>query len=123
MKRKWFKEQKNKIQVKPFENFHLFCVVYYKILQMIRVSTTNDAKDTFMMDENEIENSVSERHSIMIQIIMSQKKAKSKVITESKRPLFWLGFEAINWISREKDYSINNTKFLSELIKKGMKIE
>ena len=55
---------------------------------MATESTTNIAKDTYMIDENEMDNTVSQKHSTMAQVTMSQKKAKGKLFSETKCPPF-----------------------------------
>ena len=59
----------------------------------------------------------------MAQVTISQKKAKGKMVVEPKRPPFWLGFQAMNWTNRSKDYPIDKMELISELIRKGMEID
>ena len=59
----------------------------------------------------------------MAQVTISQKKAKGKLVTKPKRPPFWLGFQAVNWTNRSKDYPIDSMELISELIRKGMEID
>ena len=62
---------------------------------MVAASITNVDMEMGTVDENEM-NSSSQKCPTMVQITISQKKAKDKLITESKRPHFWLGFQAMN---------------------------
>ena len=41
-----------------------------------------------MMDESEVENSVSQNIPTIVQVTISQKKAEGKLFKETKRPLF-----------------------------------
>ena len=75
-----------------------------------------------MVDENEM-NSSSQKRPTMAQVTISQKKSKGKLITESKCPAFWLGFQTMNWTNRTKDYLIDSVELISELIRKGMEID
>ena len=90
---------------------------------MVAASTTNHGKDICMMDENEVENCVSQKRPTMAQVIMRQKKAKVKLIIESKHSPFWLGFQAMNWTNRVLDYLVDSMELVNELIKKRMEIE
>ena len=76
-----------------------------------------------MIDENEVENSGSQKRSSMARVTMSQKKVKSKLFSKTKRPFFWLEFQTVNWTNRQEDYPIDNMELISELIKKGMEID
>ena len=89
---------------------------------MATASTTNTDMEMGMVDENEM-NSFSQKRPTMAQVIISQKKAKEKLVTEPKRPPFWLRFQAMNWTNRTKDYLVDSMELISELIRKGMKID
>ena len=89
---------------------------------MPTASTTNVDMEMGMMDENEIYSS-SQKRPTMAQITISQKKAKGKLVTKPRRPPFWLGFQAMNWTNRAKDYPTDNMELISELIRKGMEID
>ena len=89
---------------------------------MAAVSTTNVDLEMGMVDENEI-NNFSQKRPTMAQVTISQKKAKGKMVVEPKRPPFWLGFQAMNWTNRSKDYPIDKMELISELIRKGMEID
>ena len=89
---------------------------------MAAASTTNVEVEMGMVDENEIISS-SQKRPTMAQVTISQKKAKGKMVVEPKRPPFWLGFQAMNWTNRSKDYPIDRTELISELIRKGMEID
>ena len=89
---------------------------------MAATSTTNVDLEMGMVDENEI-NNFSQKRPTMAQVTISQKKAKGKMVVEPKRPPFWLGFQAMNWTNRSKDYPIDKMELISELIRKGMEID
>ena len=85
-------------------------------------STTNMDMEMGMVDENEM-NSSSQKRPTMAQVTISQNKAKGKLIIESKRPPFWLGFQAMNWMNRTKDYPVDSMELISKLIRKRMEID
>ena len=89
---------------------------------MATTSTTNVDMEMGMVDENEM-NFSSQKCPTMAQVTISQKKAKNKLITKSKRPPFWLGFQAMNWTNRTKDYLDDSMELISELIRKRMEID
>ena len=89
---------------------------------MAAASTTNVEMEMGMVDENETISS-SQKRSTMAQVTISQKKAKGKMVVEPKYPPFWLGFQAMNWTNRSKDYPIDKMELISELIRKGMEID
>ena len=88
---------------------------------MAIASTTNVDMEMGMVDENEM-NSSSQKRPTMAQVTISQKKAKGKLVVEPKRPPFWLGFQAMNWTNRLKDYPVDSMELISELIRKGMEL-
>ena len=90
---------------------------------MATASTLNNDVDLCMMDENETNSASQKLPKSRAQVTISQKKAKGKLIFESKRPPFWLGFQAMNWTNRAKDYPVDSMELTSELIKRGMEIE
>ena len=89
---------------------------------MTAAGATNVDMEMGMVDENEM-NSSSQKRPTMAQVTISQKKAKDQLVTEPKHPPFWLGFQAINWTNRTKDYPIDSMELISELIRKGMEID
>ena len=88
---------------------------------MVAASTTNVDMEIGMVDENEM-NSSSQKCPTMAQVTICQKKAKGRLVTEPKRPPFWLGFQAMNWTNRTKDYLVDSMELISELIRKRMEI-
>ena len=101
-----------------------FChVLWYRKGIMGAASTTNVAKDSCMMDENEVDNGMLQKRQTMAQVTMSQKKAKGKLLFETKFPFFWLGFQVMIWTNKKKDYPIDNMELISDLIRKGMEID
>ena len=68
-------------------------------------------------------NSSSQKSPTMAQVTISQKKAKGKLVTKPKCPPFWLGFQAMNWTNRTKDYLVDSMELINELIRKGMEID
>ena len=101
---------------------YLLLIFWYIGENMTAASTTNVDMEMGMVDENEI-NSSSQKHPTMAQVTISQKKANSKLVVEPKRPPFWLGFQAMNWTNRSKDYPVDKMELISELIRKGMEID
>ena len=86
---------RSKAQEKLWQSIYILFVLLHIIANMATTSTSNMGMEMCMMDENEI-NSASQKHLTMAQTTISQKKAKGKLIIESKRPPFWLGFQAMN---------------------------
>ena len=85
---------------------------------MATARTTNNANDICMMDENEIDNTMSQKRPTVAQVTVSQKKVKGKLFSETKCPPFWLGFQAMNWMNRSNDYPVDSMELISDLIKK-----
>ena len=112
-----------KIKVKLWKILHSSFVSWHKTKKMAAASTLNNDVDLCMMDENEINSASQKRPKSMAQITISQKKAKGKLIFESKCPPFWLGFQAMNWTNIAKDYPVDSMELTSELIKRRMEIE
>ena len=61
---------------------------------------------------------MSQKCPTMVQVTVSQKKAKGKLFTKIKCHPFWFGFQAMKWTNREKDYVVDNMELISDLIKK-----
>ena len=101
---------------------YLLLIFWYIGENMVVASTTNMDMEMGMVDENEI-NSSSQKRPTMAQVTISQKKAKGKLVVEPKRPLFWVGFQAMNWTNRSMDYPVDKMELISELIRKGMEID
>ena len=112
--------EKSSIKLWKFSYFIL--IFMYIGENMAAASTTNVDLEMGMADENEI-NNFSQKCPTMAQVTISQKKAKEKMVVEPKRPPFWLGFQAMNWTNRSKDYPIDKMELISELIRKGMEID
>ena len=68
--------------------------------------STSCGKDICMVDENEVENSTSQKRSSMAQVIVSQKKFKSKLFPKTNRPSFWLGFHTMNWTNTIRKHGL-----------------
>ena len=115
--------KRSKTKVKLCKIFHSPFVLWHRTKKMAATSTTNNDEDLYMMDENETNSASQKRPKSMAQVTISQKKAKGKLIFEYKHPPFWLGFQAMNWTNRAKDYPVDSMELTSELIKKGMEIE
>ena len=94
--------KRNKTKIKPCKILHSSFVSWHKTEKMATASTTNNDVDLCMMDENETNSVAQKRLKSMAQVIISQKKAKGKLIFESKSPPFLLGFQAMNWTNRAK---------------------
>ena len=67
---------------KSYKTLYL-CIVLC-LRKMAVASTSNNAQDTCMMGENDVVNSLVQKRSIMAQITMSQKKAKTKLFSKTK---------------------------------------
>ena len=117
-----FRENRSKTLTNLWKNLYSLLKLWYLGEKMAAASATNVDMEMAMVDENEI-NSSSQKRPTMAQVTISQKKAKGKLVFEPKRPPFWLGFQAMNWTNRTKDYPVDNMELISELIRKGMEIE
>ena len=83
---------RSKILVKQIKNLYLLHALCQIGLHIVVASTTNHEKDICMMNENDVENCVSQKRPTIAQVTMSQKKAKGKLFFEAKHPPFLLGF-------------------------------
>ena len=115
--------KRSKTKVKLCKILHSSFVSWHKTEKRAATRTTNNDVDLCMMDENETNSASQKCPKSMAQATISQKRAKGKLIFELKCPSFWLGFQAMNWTNRAKDYSMDSMELTSELIKRRMEIE
>ena len=106
--------KRRKTKVKLCKVLHSSFVLWQRTEKMAAASTTNNDMDLCMMDENKTNSASLKRPKSMAQVTISQKKAKGKLIFESKCPPFWLGFQAMNWTNRAKDYPMDSMELTSE---------
>ena len=97
---KSLRDYRRKTTEKFWKKLYSLLILWY-IGAMAAASTTNVDMEMRMVDENEIYSS-SQKCPTMAQVTISQKKAKGKLVIEQKCPLFWLGFQAMNWTNRTK---------------------
>ena len=116
------RENESKTHTNLWKNLYLLLKLWDIGEKMAAASATNVDMEMDMVDENEINSSFQKRPT-MAQVTISQKKAKGELVIEPKRLPFWLGFEAMNWTNRTKDYPVDSMELISELIRKGMEIE
>ena len=64
---------------------------------------------------------VTQKRSSNIDGTSSQKKTKGKSKTLSKRPNFWLGFQAMNWTNRGKGLPMDSHEPVAVLVESGMR--
>ena len=84
------------------------------------MATTTPTSSSHKLFEKENVDSAKGKRPVLVVVLTSQKKVKGLVPTETQRPPYWFGFQAMNTLVTSANMSLIQTPSFTNLVKRGM---